>query len=107
MKNIKFFNYKDTTKFEKFLSEYNYKLNDVRGFKFISQKQYHGNVLKLYFICLNDGEEVYFRAVDFKDFNEYNQSHLGFNDDKLSEWYSDSVVRRYKTNDGSYVIAKH
>ena len=107
MKNIKFFNYKDTTKFEKFLSEYGYQLDDVRGFKFIDKKQYCGNILKIYFICLNDGEEVYFKVVDFKDFNEYRQTRLGFNDDKLSEWYEDSVVRRYKTNDGLYVIAKH
>ena len=104
MKNIKFFNYKNTHKFEKFLNEYGYKPADVRGYKFISQKQYHGNVLKLYFICLNDGEEVYFKVVDFKSFNEYNQSRLGVNDEKLLEWYTDSAARRYKTNDGLYVI---
>ena len=104
MKNINFFNYKNTSKFEEFLSEYGYKPADVRGFKFINQKQYKGNVLKLYFICLNDGEEVYFKAVDFKSFNEYRQTRLGFNDEKLLEWYEDSAARRYKTNDGSYVI---
>ena len=106
MKSIKCFKYKDTFKFEEFLSAYSYKLEDVRGYKFIDQKQYRGNVLKLYFICLNDGEEVYFKVVDFESFNEYRQTRLGFNGDKLLEWYEDSIVRRYKNNDGLYVIAK-
>ena len=106
MKSIKLFKYKDMHAFEEFLSAYGYKLDDVKGFKFIGQKQYRGNVLKLYFICLKDGEEVYFKAVDFASFNEYRQSRLGFNGVKLEEWYQDSTVRRYKTNDGLYVIAK-
>ena len=96
MKSIKCFKYKDTFKFEEFLSAYGYKLEDVRGYKFIGQKQYLGNVLKVYFICLNDGEEVYFKVVIFKDFNEYRQTRLGFNGDKLLSWYEDSVVRTYK-----------
>ena len=106
MKSIKLFKYKDMRAFEEFLNAYEYKLEDVKGFKFIGQKQYRGNVLKLYFICLKDGEEVYFKAVDFASFNEYRQSRLGFNGSKLEEWYQDSVVRRYKTNDGFYVVAK-
>ena len=85
MKSIKLFKYKDMHAFEEFLSAYGYKLDDVKGFKFIGQKQYRGNVLKLYFICLNDGEEVYFKAVDFASFNEYRQSRLGFNGVKLEE----------------------
>ena len=52
MKSIKCFKYKDSPKFEKFLNEYNYKLDDVKGYKSIGQKQYCGNVLKLYFITL-------------------------------------------------------
>ena len=85
MKSIKFFKYKDSPKFEEFVAAYNYKLEDVEGFKFIRQKQYRGNVLKQYFICFNDGEEVYFKAVDFASFNEYRQSGLGFNGSKLEE----------------------
>ena len=106
MKNIKYFKYKNICKFEEFLSAYEYKLEDVKGFKFIEKKQYRGNILKLYFICLSDGEEICFTTVDFKDFNEYRQTRLGFNGDKLLGWYEDAAVRRYKTNDGNYVIVK-
>ena len=97
MKSIKCFKYKDSPKFEKFLNEYGYKLDDVKGYKSIGQKQYCGNVLKLYFICLNDGEELYFKVVIFKDFNEYHQSRLGFKGSKLEEWFEDSTIREYKT----------
>ena len=106
MKSIKLFKYKSTCKFEEFLSAYGYKLEDVKGFKFIEQKQYRGNVLKLYFICLNDGEEICFTTVDFASFNEYRQARLGFSGDKLLGWYEDAAVRRYKTNDGLYVTLK-
>ena len=98
MKSIKCFKYKDTFKFEEFLSAYGYKLEDVRGYKFIDKKQYRGNVLKVYFICLNDGEEVYFKVVIFKNLNEYRQSRLGFNGDKLLSWYEDANVRKYEKN---------
>ena len=97
MKNINFFKYKNTCKFEKFLNEYGYKLDDVRGYKFIEQKQYCGNVLKLYFICLSDGEEICFTVVIFKDFNEYHQARLGFKGDVLLSWFEDADVRKYKT----------
>ena len=97
MKSIKCFKYLNTRKFEEFVSAYGYKLEDVKGFKFIDQKQYQGNILKIYFICFKDGEEVYFTAVDFKDFNEYNQARLGFKGDKLLEWFEDAVVRTYKS----------
>ena len=96
MKNIKYFKYKDTEAFKKFLDEYGYSIDDAKGFKFIDQRQYHGNVLKVYFICLNDGEEVYFKVAVFKSFNEYRQSALGFNGNKLLEWFEDSNVRKYK-----------
>ena len=104
MKSIKLFKYKDTCEFMAFLVAYGYKLNDVKGFKFIEKKQHCGNVLKLYFICLNDGEEVCFTVADFKDFNEYHQSRLGFKGDKLLSWYEDANVRRYKKSDGSYFV---
>ena len=104
MKSIKYFKYKDTSAFENLLSSYEYKLEDVAGFKFIEKKQYCGNVLKLYFICLNDGEEVCFTVVDFKNFNEYHQSRLGFKGNKLLSWCEDANVRRYKKSDGSYFV---
>ena len=96
MKSIKLFKYKNTSAFENLLSSYEYKLEDVKGFKFIEKKQYCGNVLKLYFICLNDGEEICFTVVVFKSFNEYHQSRLGFRGDKLLGWFEDAGIRKYK-----------
>ena len=104
MKNIKYFKYKNTSAFEYLLSSYDYKFEDVKGFKFIEQKQYQGNILKLYFICLKDGEEVCFTVADFKDVHEYYQSKLGFNGDKLLSWFEDAAVRRYRKSDGSYFV---
>ena len=106
MKNIKFFKYKDTDDFKYLLSSYEYQSTDVKGFKFVEKKQYHGNVLKLYFICFNDGEEICFTVADFKNFNEINQSRLGFNGNKLQEWYEDANVRGYRTNDKTFVKVK-
>ena len=97
MKNIKLFKYKDSDKLKYLLSSYDYTLEDVKGFKFVEQKQYQGNVLKLYFICMKDGEEICFTVVIFKDFNEYHQARLGFSGDKLSSWFEDSNIREYKT----------
>ena len=97
MKNIKYFKFKDTSAFENLLSSYGYKPEDVKGFKFIEQKQYLGNVLKLYFICMNDGEEVCFTVVTFKSFNEYHQARLGFRGNRLLSWFEDAAVRTYKT----------
>ena len=85
MKSIKYFKYKNTSKFEEFLSAYEYKLEDVDGFKFIGKKQYRGNVLKVYSIWFKDCGEEYFKVVNFKSFNEYHQSRLGFNGNKLLE----------------------
>ena len=99
MKSIKWFRYRNTYNFENLLSAYGYILDDVKGFKFVEKKQYHGNVLKLYFICLKDGEEICFTAVYFTDFNECRQSRLGFNGDKLLGWYRDAGIREYKVKD--------
>ena len=106
MKSIKYFKFKDTYGFEGLLGSYDYKLEDVRGFKFIEKKQYQGNILKLYFICFKDGEEVSFTVADFKDFNEINQCRLGFKGEKLLSWYQDACVRGYRKNDGTFVKAK-
>ena len=83
MRNIKYFKYKNTLAFEKFLKEYNYKINGVDGFSYIGQKQYHGNIFKVYSIWFKDYGEQYFTIVYFKSFNECNRSRLGFNGEKL------------------------
>ena len=97
MKNIKFFKYKNKEKFEDFLSSYDRKLEDVKGFSFDEQKQYRGNILKWYKIHFNDGEEVYFKVAIFSSFNEYHQARLGFSGAKLEDWFQDANVREYKT----------
>ena len=99
MKSIKLFQYRDTWEFERFLSAYGYRLSDAKGFSYIGQKQYSGNILKEYFIHFNDGEKEYFRIVYFKSFNECNQSRLGFKGNKLLEWYESANVRWYKFKD--------
>ena len=85
MKNIKYFKYKDTDSFKYLLSSYDYKFEDVKGFKFVEQKQRQGNVLKLYYICMNDGEEICFTVAIFKNIHEYHQTRLGFKGNKLLE----------------------
>ena len=97
MKDIKYFKYKDTNAFQKFLTAYGYNLKDVKGFSYVGQKQYHGNILKIYFVHFNDDEYEYFKAVYFKNFNEYNQARLNFSYEKLSCWYGTSWVIKYKT----------
>ena len=83
MKNIKYFKYVNTREFEYFLSSYCYHLDDVKGFSFVSAKQYRGNILKTYNVYFKDGEYECFKVATFKNFNEYKQSSLGFNGDKL------------------------
>ena len=83
MKSIKCFKYFSKKCFGYFLKKYGYILDDVAGFSFAGQKQYRGNVLKLYNIRFKDGEYEYFKVVTFKNFNEYKQSSLGFNGNKL------------------------
>ena len=96
MKNIKFFKYINKEKFERFLSACDYKLSDVKGFSLYSQKQYCGNISKWYNIHFRDGEEQCFKVVIFKSFNEYHQSRLGFNGNKLFDWFEDADLRVYK-----------
>ena len=83
MKSIKYFKYKNKEKFERFLSSYDYKLEDVKGFVLVEKQQYRGNILKVYSIHFKDGEYEYFKVVYFKSFNEYHQSRLGFNGERL------------------------
>ena len=96
MKNTNLFRYKDTSEFWAFLSSYDYKLDDAIGFSFDDKKQYRGNVLKWYKIYFKDGEYEYFKAAVFKSFNEYHQSALGFNGNKLLEWFENANIRKYK-----------
>ena len=99
MKNIKYFKYWYSYEFEKCLGDYGYTIEDVKGFSVSSVKRYHGNILKTYKIYIYDGESVYFSVAYFKSFNEYNQSWLGFNGDKLLKWYQMSAIKLYKLND--------
>ena len=96
MKNIKSFKYVNTDKFNVFLKDYGYSLDDVSGYSVGWTEQYHNNVLKVYNIHFKDGEKIYFKVVYFKDFNEYRQSALGFNGEKLLNWYQDANIRKYK-----------
>ena len=96
MKSIKLFKYRNKEKFNLFLNAYGYKLDNVVGFSVVDKKQYHGNILKTYFIHFDDGEKEYFKVVIFRSINEYYQSKLGFNGNKLLEWYDDANVRLSK-----------
>ena len=96
MKNIKYFKYNNTVAFKDFLSAYGYALEDVEGFSVIGKRSYHGNTLKVYSIWFKDCSEEYFKEVSFKSFNEYRQSALGFNGEKLLNWYQDAHIRMYK-----------
>lgn len=104
MKNIKSFKHWYRFAFERFLKEYGYTLDDVKGFSLDDIKRYDGNILKTYLIYFNDDESIYFNVVYFKSFNEYRQSALGFNGNKMSYWYDVSPIRYYKLN-GEYVLA--
>ena len=96
MKSLKQFRYKNTLNFQKFLKAYNYILDDVKGFKAGYKEQYNGNVLKTYIVYFNNGDDAEFKVAVFKNFNEYRQSALGFNGDKLLTWYQDANIREYK-----------
>ena len=102
MKNIKQFKYWYSYEFEKCLKDYGYAIDDVKGFNVSSVKRYHGNILKTYIIYVYDGESIYFSVVYFKSFNEYNQSWLGFNGEKLLNWYQNAIIKLYKLN-GEYI----
>ena len=110
MKSIKYFKYKNTYEFEKFLKECGYKIEDVEGFSVLGQKHYHGNILKAYSIWFKDCSEEYFKVVCFKGLNEYHQSRLGFNGNKLLKWCEIANIVKYKVKDiygtnDRYVIA--
>ena len=96
MKNIKYFKYFDRKQFNVFLKEYGYAIGDVKGFNLCEQTQYRGNILKIYSIHFNDGEMGCFSAVLFKNFNEYQQTRLGFRGDKLLYWYENANIRLYR-----------
>ena len=103
MKKIKYFKFWDSYEFEKFLKEYGYTIDDVKGFSVSSIKRYNGNIFKTYKVYVFDGESVYFSVVYFKSFNEINQSRLGFNGNKLLEWYQKAIIKHYKLGD-EYII---
>ena len=96
MNNIKRFKYINTKQFNVFLNEYNYKLDDVKGYSLSYKRCYRGNILKQYIIYLSDHDHIFFSVVYFKSYNEYRQSALGFNGDRLLSWYNDANIRKYK-----------
>ena len=104
MKNIKYFKYRDTNAFKKFLDVFKYKPEDVVGFSLDDTEYYRSNILKTYLVHFTDGEEKYFRVVYFKSFNEYRQSRLSFNGDKLLDWCVDADVIWYNTTYEGYLI---
>ena len=97
MKSIKYFKYKNEKRFIYFLEDNGgCNLDGVKGFILSGKKQDRGNVLKTYCIYFNDGEREYFKVAIFKNFNEYRQSGLGFNGNKLLGLYQDSDIAIYK-----------
>ena len=98
MKNIKYFKYWYSFEFERCLKDYGYTIDDVKGYSVSSIKRYCGNILKTYKVYIYDGESVYFSVAYFKSFNEYNKTWLGFNGDKLLEWYKTAIIKLYKLN---------
>ena len=96
MKNIKLFKHISTNTFSEFVISYGYNLADVVGYSLVDKEQYHGNKLITYAIYFNDDEYEYFKVVYFKDFNEYKQTFLGFNGNKLLEWYENANLIWYK-----------
>lgn len=96
MKSIKSFKYVNENNFNIFLNEYGYSIADVAGFSLNKRKQYRGNILKIYIVYFNDGEYAYFKVVAFESYNEYRQSYLGFNGDKLLSWWENAHIRMYK-----------
>ena len=103
MKSIKYFKYWYSYEFEKFLKDYGYTTDDVKGFGLSSIKRYNGNILKTYIVYVLDGESVYFSIVYFKSFDEYNKAWLGFNGNKLLDWYQKAIIKHYKLGD-EYII---
>ena len=96
MKSIKSFKYINENNFNVFLNNYGYKLDDVKGFSLAEKRQCRGNILKIYNIRFNDGEYEYFKVAVFESFNEYKQSSLGFNGNKLLDWWENANIRMYK-----------
>ena len=97
MKNIKSFKYWYSFEFDRFLKEYGYTIDDVKGYNVSSVMRYCGNILKTYVIYIYDGESVYFSIAYFKSFDEYNKAWLGFKD-KLLQIYKKAAIKLYKLN---------
>ena len=102
MKNIKRFKYWYSYEFECCLKDHGYTIDDVKGYSVSSVMRYRGNVLKTYIVYVYDGEAVYFSVAYFKSFDEYNKTWLGFNGDKLLNWYKKAIIKQYKL-DGEYI----
>lgn len=110
MKDIKYFKYKNTYEYNKFLKECGYTLDDVKGFCLCQQTWYHGNLLKIYAIHFKDCKMKPFSVIYFKNINEYHQTHLGLSNERLLWWYQGANIIEYKVKDlwgknDKYVIA--
>ena len=102
MKKIKCFKYWYSFEFERCLKRYGYTIDDAKGFSIENIERYHGNVLKTYKVDIYDGESVYFSVAYFKSFDEYNKTWLGFNGNRLLDWYEFAEIKAYKLN-GEYI----
>ena len=96
MKSIKHFKYLNTNIFNEYVVSYGYNLADAVGFSLYDKEQYRGNILKTYVIYFSDHDHIFFKVVYFKDFNEYKQTFLGFNGNKLLNWYENANIIWYK-----------
>ena len=99
MKNIKYFKYKNTFAFEKFLCKHHYWVENIKGFSFGWTERYHGNILKVYMIYFNDNEYKLFRIVYFKSLDVCDKARLGFINNKLLMWFDDANIVKYKVKD--------
>ena len=99
MKSIKYFQYKNTWEFERFLRSCKHRLKDAVGFSVFNVERYHGNILKTYIIYLYDDAKLYFKVVFFKNFFVCKKAPRGLEGNKLLEWYSAAAVRWYKVKD--------
>ena len=99
MKSIKYFQYKNTWEFERFLRACKRWLEDAVGFSVVGVERYRGNILKTYAIYLSDGAKLHFKVVFFKDFFACKRAPWGFEGNKLLEWYEGAAVKHYKVKD--------
>lgn len=105
MKDIKYFKYKNTYSFERFLRDNGYSFDDINGYSTGWKEQYDGNVLRVYVIYFNIGKYKFFKVLYLKDFNEYKQISSSAKINKTLMWYDNANIAKYKHNNRN-IIAK-